>query len=155
VSARNKKPTPGERRIVVNRKARFEYEVIEQLEAGIVLTGTEVKSLRDGKIQLADAYGRIEGGEAFLMHANIATYENGTIFNHDPIRPRKLLLHRREIDRLYAQIREKGLTLIPLELYFKEGRVKVALGLCRGKARYDKRASIRARDERRAAEREG
>ena len=144
----------GVRMIARNRKARFEYTVVDEVEAGIVLRGTEVKSLRDGKLQLMDAYATIDGGEAYLHHAHIAEYTNGSAFNHDPIRTRKLLLHRRELDRLHAKVSEKGLTLIPLDVYFKEGRVKVKLGLCRGKAMHDKRAAIRDRDEKRAQERD-
>ncbi len=139
----------GVKVIVKNRKARFDYTIVDEVEAGVVLQGTEVKSLRDGKIQLADAYAMIDNGEAYLHHAHIAEYTNGNIFNHDPIRTRKLLLHRREIDRLDSKVREKGLTLIPLDVYFKNGRVKINLGLCKGKAHYDKRAAIRERDEKR------
>ncbi len=135
--------------ITKNRKARFDYTVVDEVEAGVVLRGTEVKSLRDGKIQLVDAYAMIENGEAYLHHAHIAEYSNASVFNHDPVRTRKLLMHRREIERLNAKVREKGLTLIPLDVYFKNGRVKINLGLCRGKATYDKRAAIRDRDEKR------
>ena len=144
---------PGIKVVVQNRKARFNYEVLDQFEAGIVLTGTEVKSLRDGKIQLVDAYATVERSEVWLNHAHIAEYTNGTYANHDPIRSRKLLLHRREIDRIEGKVKERGYTLIPLDVYFKEGRVKLTLGLCRGKAVHDKRHSIRERDERRAAAR--
>jgi SsrA-binding protein len=139
----------GVKVIVKNRKARFDYTIVDEVEAGVVLQGTEVKSLRDGKIQLADAYAMIDNGQAYLHHAHIAEYTNGNIYNHDPIRTRKLLLHRREIDRLNSKVREKGLTLIPLDVYFKNGRVKINLGLCKGKAHYDKRAAIRERDEKR------
>ncbi len=140
--------------IAKNRKARFNYHVVDEVEAGIVLRGTEVKSLRDGKLQLVDAYALIENGEAHLHHAHISEYKNASLFNHDPIRTRKLLLHKREIERLSSKVREKGLTLIPLDVYFKNGRVKVSLGLCKGKAHYDKRAAIRERDEKRDARRE-
>lgn len=152
-NAKTKSPS-GERSIARNRKARFDYTVVDEIEAGIVLKGTEVKSLRDGKIQLTDAYAAIEKGEAFLHHVHISEYGNASFFNHEPTRPRKLLLHRREIDKLHSKVREKGLTLIPLDVYFKNGRVKVNLGLCRGKANYDKRAAIRDRDEKRTAERD-
>ncbi len=145
----HKKAPEGVKRIVLNRKALFNYQVIDHIETGIVLTGTEVKSLRDGKIQLVDAYAHVERGEVYLHHAHIAEYTNGNIHNHDPIRTRKLLLHRQEIFRLEQRVKEKGLTLVPLELYFKRGRVKVKLGFCRGKALHDKRAAIRDRDERR------
>lgn len=139
----------GVQLIAKNRKARFDYTVVDEVEAGIMLRGTEVKALRDGKLQLVDAYAMIENGEAYLHHAHISEYKNATVFNHDPIRIRKLLLHRREIDRLNAKVKEKGLTLIPLDVYFKNGRVKINLGLCRGKAHYDKRAAIRDRDDKR------
>jgi SsrA-binding protein len=111
-----------------------------------VLVGTEVKSLRSGKIQLADAYGMVEGGEVYLHQLHIGTYPQGTVWNHEPRRRRKLLLHRREIERLERKVEEKGYTLIPLEVYFLRGRAKVRLGLCRGKKQYDKRASIKERD---------
>ena len=145
---------PGVKMVAQNRKARFNYEVVEGLEAGMVLTGTEVKSLRDGKVQLLDSYATVENGEMFLHHAHISEYENGNVFNHDPVRRRKLLLHRREIDRLHATVRERGFTLIPLDIYFKNGRAKVNLGVCKGKATHDKRASIKDRDEKRAIRRE-
>lgn len=149
-----KKAPDGTRLVAKNRKALFDYEVLERIEAGVVLTGTEVKSLRDGKLQLVDAYATVEGGEALLHHANIAVYPNGGVFNHEPTRTRKLLLHRREIERLASKAREKGLTLVPLAVYFKGPRAKVELGLCRGKAAHDKRAAIRERDERRMREEE-
>lgn len=144
----------GIKRITKNKKAYFNYHVLEEVEAGMVLRGTEVKSLRDGKIQLGDAYVRIEGGEAWLHHAHISEYEHGTAFNHEPTRKRKLLLHRKQIERFESKVKEKGLTIVPLEVYFREGRAKVLLGLCRGKATHDKRATIRERDERRAVERD-
>jgi SsrA-binding protein len=140
--------------IAKNKKAFFNYEVLEQIEAGVVLTGSEVKSLRDGRLQLVDAYASVQNGEIYLMHANISEYANGAYANHLPTRPRKLLLHRKEIDKLGRKVEERGFTLIPLEVYFREGRVKVKLGLCRGKAVYDKRAAIKARDERREVDRE-
>jgi SsrA-binding protein len=139
--------------VAKNRKALFDYEVVDSVEAGLVLTGTEVKSLRDGKIQFADAYAAEEDGEVWMHRAHIAEYTQGNVFNHEPTRSRKLLLHRHQIDRLASRTQEKGLTLIPLELYFKNGRAKVKLGLCRGKAKQDKRASIRERDQKRAAAR--
>jgi SsrA-binding protein len=140
--------------VAKNRKAFFNYHVVDHVEAGIALTGTEVKSLRDGKLQLADAYATIERGEVFLIHAFIGEYGHGSFYNHAPTRARKLLLHRREIDRLEQTVKERGFTLIPLEVYFKNSRAKVKLGVCRGKAAYDKRAAIRERDERREASRE-
>jgi SsrA-binding protein len=152
VSAKEKN---GEiQRIATHRKARFEYEVEDELEAGIVLRGTEVKSLREGKVQLGDAYAVVEQGEVWLVQLHIAEYSHGNVYNHDPRQRRKLLLHRREIEKLARRVDEKGLTLIPLEMYFKKGRAKVKLGVCRGKKQYDKRATVRARDLRREAERE-
>jgi SsrA-binding protein len=145
---------PGVKLVARNKKAFFNYHVLEQVEAGMVLTGSEVKSLRDGKLQLLDSYATIERGEAFLLHAHIGEYKNGAYANHAPTRTRKLLLHRREIDRLANKVEEKGYTLIPLEVYFREGRAKVKLGLCKGKAAYDKREAIKERDERRERARE-
>jgi len=139
--------------IADNRKARFDYELLERVEAGLVLTGTEVKSLRAGRATLGQAYADIRDGEAWLHGAEIAVYDQGNRANHDPTRSRKLLLHRREIDRLYGQVREKGLTLVPTRLYFKEGRVKVELALARGKDVRDKRRTLVERDARRQIER--
>lgn len=135
--------------VTVNRQAYHDYFVDETFEAGIALTGTEVKSIRGGKVNLRGAYARVKGGEVWLEGAHIAVYEQGTYMNHDPMRPRKLLLHRREIDRLIGRIQAKGLTLIPLKLYFKHNHVKIELGLCRGKKLYDKRESIRERETQR------
>lgn len=141
---------PDESRVVtVNRQAYHDYFVDETFEAGIALTGTEVKSIRGGKVNLRGAYARVKDGEVWLEGAHIAVYEQGTYMNHDPMRPRKLLLHRREIDRLLGRIQAKGLTLIPLKLYFNHNHVKVELGLCRGKKLYDKRESIRERETQR------
>jgi len=140
--------------VAKNRKALFDYEVVDRVEAGLVLTGTEVKSLRNGALQFRDSYARVHRGEAWLEHAHIAEYKHGNVFNHDPDRSRKLLLHQHEIDRLEARTEEKGFTLVPLSVYFKRGRAKVELGLCRGKAKQDKRASIKERDLARAARRE-
>ncbi|HUK45709.1 MAG TPA: SsrA-binding protein SmpB [Gaiellaceae bacterium] len=139
--------------IADNRKARFDYELLERVEAGLVLTGTEVKSLRAGRATLGQAYADIRDGEAWLHGAEIAVYDQGNRANHDPTRSRKLLLHRREIDRLYGQVREKGLTLVPTRLYFKEGRVKVELALARGKDVRDKRRTLVERDAKRQIER--
>lgn len=152
--ARPNNGSEGIKLIAKNRKAYFNYHVVEHLEAGLVLTGTEVKSLRDGKLQLLDSYAAIERNEVFLLHAHIGEYENGTVGAHLPTRARKLLLNRKEIDRLAHKVQERGYTLIPLEVYFKNSRAKVKLGLCRGKAAYDKRATIRERDERRDERRE-
>ena len=139
--------------IADNRKARYEYELLDRYEAGIVLTGTEVKSLRDGGASLQQAYADVRDGEAWLIGAEIATYDQGNRANHDPTRPRKLLLHRRQIDQLYGTVREKGLTLVPTRLYFKEGRVKVELAVARGKELRDKRRDLVERDARRDMER--
>lgn len=141
-------------KIATHRRAYHDYTVEDDVEAGIVLTGTEVKSLRNGKVQMIDAYAMIEGGEAFLYQLHISPYDQGNIFNHEPRRTRKLLLNKVEITRLQRKVQEKGYTLIPLELYFKRGRVKVKVGLCKGKKQYDKRAATKERDERREAERE-
>lgn len=143
----------AEKPIAENRKARHEYELLERFEAGIVLTGTEVKSLRDGRATLTQAYADVRDGEAWLQGAEIATYDQGNRANHEPTRARKLLLHRREIDRLYGQVREKGLTLVPTRLYFKDGRVKVELALARGKNTVDKRRALADRDAKRQIER--
>ena len=135
--------------VTVNRQAYHDYFVDETFEAGIALTGTEVKSIREGKVNLRGAYARIKDGEVWLEGVHIAIYEQGTYMNHDPMRPRKLLLHRREINRLVGRIQAKGLTLVPLKLYFKENRAKVELGLCRGKKLYDKRETIKERESQR------
>jgi SsrA-binding protein len=139
--------------ITDNRRARHDYHLLDRFEAGLVLTGTEVKSLRDGRATLAQSYADIREGEAWLLGAEIATYDQGNRANHDPTRPRKLLMHRREIDRLYGQIREKGLTVVPTRLYFKDGRVKVELALARGKDVRDKRRTVADRDAKRQMER--
>lgn len=133
--------------IATNRRARYEYQVVDTVEAGIVLIGPEVKSLREGRANLGDAFAQIRGGELFLEKLHISPYEPATRNNADPQRTRKLLAHRREIARLEGRVQEKGLTLVPLRLYFNEkGRVKVELALARGKARYDKRESIKRRE---------
>src|SRR5438067_11485498 len=146
------KPT-GEKLIVDNRRARREYHLTERIEAGLVLAGTEVKALRDGKATLQQAYAEVRDGEAWLVGLHIPEYGQGNRANHDPDRPRKLLLHRREIDRLYGQVREKGLTLVPTRLYFKDGRVKVELALARGKDVRDKRRAVADREARRDMDR--
>ena len=135
--------------IATNRKAYHDYEVLETYEAGIVLRGTEVKSLRESQVNFKDCYAAVDNGEAWLIGCYIAPYHHGTDANHDPERRRKLLLHKKEIGRLLGKVAERGLTLVPLRLYLKNGRVKVELGLARGKKLHDKRASIRERDERR------
>lgn len=129
-----------------NRKARFNYEILEKFETGIVLTGTEVKSLRDGKLNMAESYATVVREELFWLHANIATYTHGNQFNHDPMRSRKLLVHKKELSRLIGIIQEKGLTLIPLKAYWKDGRVKLEVGVGRGKKLYDKRKTIKDRE---------
>ncbi|CAN5732583.1 SsrA-binding protein SmpB [soil metagenome] len=141
--------------VAVNRRARHEYEISDTFEAGIVLTGTEIKSIRAGKANLADAYARVEKGEAWLVGAHIAPYEAGNRYNHEPRRDRKLLLHRSEINQLMGRAAAKGLTVVPLRLYLTDkGRAKLELGLARGKQLHDKRRAIAERDMRRNLERE-
>jgi SsrA-binding protein len=132
--------------IASNRKARHTYEVLETLEAGIVLTGTEVKSLRQGRANIGEAYGTIKKGEVWLTGMHVSPYEQGSYNNVDPLRERKLLLHKKELRKLNARVAEKGLTLVPLQLYFKHNIAKVTLGVCRGKKEYDRRDDIKRRD---------
>lgn len=132
--------------ICENRKARFHYEILEIFEAGLMLQGSEVKSLRNGGANIGDAYGMINKGEAFLFHAHIAPYKGASHFNHEPLRIRKLLLHRHELDKLVGRTVEKGLNLVPLKMYFKKGIAKVELGLGKSKKKGDKRAAIKKRD---------
>ena len=139
--------------IVTNKKAFHDYFILETIEAGLVLLGTEVKSLREGRANLKDSYARIDSGEAFLIDCHISQYPCGGHFNHDPRRPRKLLLKRMEIKRLLGKMTEKGFTLIPTKLYFKSGRVKVEIGLAKGKKQYDKRETLRKKEEKREIER--
>jgi SsrA-binding protein len=139
----------GEKLVASNRRAHHNFDILETHEAGLVLQGTEVKSLRDSRADLKESYARIEGNEAWLVGLHISPYAQGNRANHDPLRPRKLLLHRGEINRLLGKIMEKGLTLVPLRLYFKQGRAKVELGLARGRKTLDKRHAIREREERR------
>lgn len=144
----------GIKQIAVNRQARHEYFVEETMEAGIELFGTEVKSLRNGGLNLKDSWCSFEKGEMFVRQMHISPYEKGNIFNRDPLRPKKLLLHRRELNRLYGLVKQQqGLTLIPLQAYFKGSRVKIELGVCRGKKLYDKRADAAKRDAKRDIER--
>ena len=143
----------GTKLIAENRRARHDYELSDRLEAGLQLTGTEVKALRDGRVQLGQAYADVRNGEVWLIGASIAEYAQGNIANHVTDRDRKLLLHRREIDSLYGKVREKGLTLVPTRLYFKDGRVKIELALGRGKDRGDKRRALADRDAKRQIER--
>lgn len=137
-----------------NKKAYHDYFIDEKYEAGLVLHGTEVKSLRLGKCSIKEAYIRIENGEVYVYGMNISPYEKGNIFNKDPLRPKKLLLHKMEINKLGGKMAEKGFTLIPLQVYFKNGKAKVEIGLARGKKLYDKRADIAKKDARREVERE-
>src|SRR5271163_3330561 len=143
-------PTPS----VDNRRARFEYEFLERFEVGIVLTGTEIKSVRTGQISLNEAFARVRDGELWLLGMHIPPYKEGSFSNHDPTRPRKLLMHRKEIDRLAGRAAEKGLTIVPTRLYFKRGRVKLDIALARGKKIYDKRREERERDAKRDLARE-
>ena len=136
-----------------NRKATHDYLVLDALECGIALVGSEVKSLRAGKISLEESYAKVKGGEVWLYGCDIAEYLQASRFNHQPKRPRKLLMHRREIKRFAGQATQKGLTLVPLRIYFKEGRAKVLLGLCRGKQRHDKREAMKAAEARRDIQR--
>ena len=143
----------GRKVIATNRKARYNYEILDTFEAGIVLRGSEVKSLRDAQIQLKDSYASIRGGEVWLENAHIAPYSFAEGGGHEPERPRKLLLHRREIDRLFGRIKEEGLTLVPLQVYFVNGKAKVELGLGKGKRTRDKRRDIVARQQKREMDR--
>jgi SsrA-binding protein len=144
---------PGGRDITVNRRAFHDYHVDDRFEAGIALVGSEVKSLRDGRANLSDAYARFIGNELYLIGAHVSPYGPASLFGHEPKRDRKLLMHRRELDRLAGKVNEKGLTLVPLRLYWKDGRAKVEIGLARGKRQYDKRQAIKERDERREMDR--
>ena len=148
-------PPPGGSRKVVarNRKARHEYEVLDSVEAGLVLVGTEVKSIRGGKVAFRAAHARAQSGEMWLHNLHIAPYEAGNRWNHDEMRPRKLLLHRDQIRRIASRSEEKGLTIVPLDLYFRRGRAKVTLGLCRGKKHRDRREELKRRVMDRDAER--
>ncbi len=139
--------------ICKNRKARFNYFIEDTYEAGIALLGSEVKSLRQGKANLSDAYAKIEDGQLYLVDAHISPYDQANRQNHDPLRQRRLLMHRREIKKLVGKVAERGFSLIPLQLYFKNGKVKVRLALAKGKKAYDKRESIRKKDQRRELER--
>ena len=137
---------------IVNRKAKFDYQIISEIEAGIVLTGTEIKSIRNGKANIKDCYGIIKDNDVFLLNMHISQYEQGNIFNHDETRTRKLLLHKKEILKLNDAIRLQGYTLVPLKLYFKKNKAKILLGLCKGKKTYDKRETIKERDIKRNIE---
>ena len=143
----------GTKLIAENRRARYDYELLERLEAGIVLTGTEVKSLREGRVTLAQAYADVRDGEVWLLGAEIAEYAQGNVANHEPKRERKLLLKRKEIQSLVGGVREKGQTIVPTRLYFKDGKVKIEIALARGKERGDKRRGIADREAKRQMER--
>ncbi|WP_376797085.1 SsrA-binding protein SmpB [Thermogemmatispora sp.] len=155
--AATKKPAQSDGKpiqvISVNRQAYHDYEVERTLEAGLALAGTEIKSIRAGKVNLRGAYAISRNGELWLENMHIAPYEHGNVYNHEPLRPRKLLLHRREINQLIGKVSQKGMTLIPLKLYLKGGIAKIELGLCRGRKLYDKREAIAERDARREIER--
>jgi SsrA-binding protein len=155
--ARKTKKTPvngsNDRTIAANRRALYDYEILERYEAGLALTGTEIKSVRAGRVDLRDAYARPEHGELWLVNAYIAPYEAASIFNHDPRRPRKLLLHRDQVNNLIGAVSQKGLTIVALRLYIKKHYAKVELGLARGKRQYDKRRTIIERELDRAARR--
>jgi SsrA-binding protein len=153
VSRETPSSAPRKQSVARNPKATHDYHVLETWETGIVLTGTEVKSLRNGKASIKEAYARLRNGEVFLEGMNITPYEQGNRYNHDPVRTRKLLLHRREIEKLIGAVEQRGLTLVPLELYFKNGRAKVALALGKGKKQHDKRETIKRRVEEREAAR--
>jgi SsrA-binding protein len=141
------KPKPAERVVAENRKARHRFEILRTLECGVVLVGSEVKSLRNGKVSLDEAYARVRDGEVWLLGCDIPEYAQATLWNHEPKRPRKLLMHREEVNKFAASAKEKGLTLVPLKLYFNErGKAKVLLGLCKGKKLHDKRESMKKAD---------
>jgi SsrA-binding protein len=143
----------GRQVVATNRKARHDYHIDETFEAGLVLTGTEVKSLRQGRATLADAFASVDHGEAWLEHAHIPEYTQGTWTNHEPRRKRKLLLHREEIEKLAEGTRERGQTIVPLQMYFKDGRAKVEIAIARGKKDYDKRQALREKQDKREADR--
>jgi SsrA-binding protein len=146
-------PRNGQKLIAENRRARHDYHLLDRFEAGLALTGTEVKSLRDGRVSLSQAYADLRDGEVWLVGARIDEYAQGNIANHDPDRDRKLLLHRREIESLIGKVQQQGLTLVPIRLYFKNGRAKLELALARGKEQRDKRRDIAKRDAQREIER--
>jgi SsrA-binding protein len=142
----SEKTDTGEKLVASNRKAFHDYHILEKLEAGISLLGTEVKSAREGRVNLKDSYGAVKDGEAFLLNCHISPYSHGNRENHDPLRPRKLLLHQKEIRRLIGKTQEKGLTLVPLRMYLRRGKIKVELGVARGKKLHDKRETERRKE---------
>ena len=150
----SKSASTSDRKVVAtNRKASHEYTLEENIEAGIVLMGSEIKSIRDNRVNLKDGYVLEQNGELWLMNVHISSYDQASVFGHDPLRPRKLLLHRKEIARMISRVREKGYTIVPTQLYLKRGRAKVEIALARGKRQYDKRAAIAERDSKREVER--
>ena len=148
-SPKGSSDSPNERIVSENRKARHNFEVLDTMECGIVLRGSEVKSLRENRISLEEAYGRIRSGEVWLVGSDIPEYRQANAMNHEPRRPRKLLMHRREIRKFASQAVEKGLTLVPLKVYFKQGRAKLLMGLCRGRKTHDKREAIKKAETKR------
>lgn len=148
------KENTAQKLIANNKKARLNYEIGDTYEAGLVLTGTEVKALRNGKANIKDSYAVVKDNEVFIREMNISHYDHGNRFNHEPLRPRKLLLHKREIKKLYGKSQESGLSLVPLKLYFVNGKVKVEIGIGKGKKLYDRRQDIRLREERRTLARD-
>jgi SsrA-binding protein len=146
------KPESGTKLIASNKKAFHDYHILDKFEAGVVLTGTEVKSLRDGKANLKDSYVLVRNGEAILFNTHISPYTHGNRENHDPVRNRKLLLHKREIEKLAAEVVQKGLTVVPLQMYFKSGRVKVEIGVAKGKQLHDKRSTEKEKEGKRDVE---
>lgn len=140
----------GEGKLIAqNKKARHDYAIVDTIEAGIVLQGTEIKSIRNSRINLKDGFVRIRNGEAFLVNVHISPYEQGNIFNHDPLRTRKLLLHKKQIDKLYGEMKQQGMSIVPLKVYLKDGYAKVLIGLAKGKKQYDKRESLKRKDQER------
>jgi SsrA-binding protein len=150
---KNRPTEDGRKTVATNRRARHNYHILDVYQAGLVLVGTEVKSLRAGQVSLVDAYADVLNGEMYLLNCHIPVYSHGTAWNHNPTRPRKVLLHRREIDKLAGRIQQRGFTLVPLSIYFQGGVAKVDLGLARGKKQYDKREEIKRRDLDREMER--
>lgn len=144
-----KKPKTKDAPLAQNKKARHDYQILETIEAGLVLTGTEIKSVRERRINLKDGFAQIHNGEAWLMNVHISEYTQGNRFNHDPLRARKLLLHKKEIQKLTGQTSEKGITIVPLKVYLKHGFAKVLLGIAKGKHDYDKRETIKKHDQER------
>ena len=144
-----KKPKTKDAPLAQNKKARHDYQILETIEAGLVLTGTEIKSVRERRINLKDGFAQIHNGEAWLMNVHISEYTQGNRFNHDPLRARKLLLHKKEIQKLTGQTSEKGITIVPLKVYLKHGFAKVLLGIAKGKHDYDKRETMKKRDQER------